>query len=94
MVNSEVSAGLHQRLFEKVYLDVNGGYREGDYSGTATGITTNRKDHGTFVNVRVGAILLKRLTASAFYWYSENTSNIPGFPYSSTQVGLELGYHL
>jgi hypothetical protein len=96
VLNSTVGGGLHQRLFNQLYLDVQGGYRSASYSntGAVAGAQPNREDHGVFVNVRVGTVIRRRGTVSVFYNYSDNTSNENGFTYSSTQVGLELGYRL
>jgi hypothetical protein len=90
--NLTVSAGLRQRLLKKLYLDLNGGYRKTSYSATAAGINVNRDDAGTFFNVRLSLQLLKRGTVALFYQESDNSSNEPGFAYSSTQGGFELGY--
>jgi hypothetical protein len=52
----------------------------------------NRDISGTFVNVRLNVPFLKRGTASAFFQAAENSSNDSLYKYSTTQVGLELGY--
>jgi hypothetical protein len=35
---------------------------------------------------------LKRATASLTYGYNENSSSDLGFAYSSSQIGLQVGY--
>jgi hypothetical protein len=87
-----VNASLRQRLFSRFYLDLSGGYRLSSYSATTAGLTVNREDDGTFVNLRLSAQVFKRGTVAVFYQANDNSSNEPGFAYSSTQLGFELGY--
>ena len=87
-----ISASLRQRLLKKLELDVSGGYFTTSYTATTVGVPVNRDDHGTFVNARLSAVVLKRATVAVFYARSDNSSNVPGYSYSSSQVGLELGY--
>jgi hypothetical protein len=86
------TGGVRQRLLGKLWLDLTGGYNNTTYKATATGITVDREDDRSFVNVRLSCPFLKRGTASVFYDYSKNSSNQNGFEYSSNQAGLELGY--
>jgi uncharacterized protein (PEP-CTERM system associated) len=87
------TGGIHQRLLQKLYLDVTGGYSTTSYQATTTGLSVNRKDDRTNINVRMSCAFLQRCSASAFYDWSDNSSNQGGFGYTSNQVGLELGYH-
>lgn len=87
-----LSAGLRQRFFEKLFLNVAGGYRISSYQASAVGINVSREDKGPFFSVSLNMTILKRGTAGVFYYYSENTSTTGGYGYSSSQVGLEIGY--
>jgi hypothetical protein len=53
----------------------------------------NREDNGVFANVKLSTLIWKRITAAAFYVYTENSSSQSRFDVSSSQVGFELGYH-
>jgi hypothetical protein len=91
--NLHVGGGLHQRLFKKLYLDLSGGYRETSFVSTsATSASVNRTDHGTYFGASLSLQVLKRGTASVFYYLSNNSSDQAGFAYSSSQVGFELAY--
>ncbi|MGA2863522.1 MAG: hypothetical protein ABSF95_03435 [Verrucomicrobiota bacterium] len=90
--STTLSGSVRQRLLRRLYLDLTGGYRLSSYEATATGQPVNRDISGTFVNVRLNVPFLKRGTASAFFQAAENSSNDSLYKYSTTQVGLELGY--
>ena len=89
---TEVSLGLSQRLFKKLTLNLNGGYRQTTFKATVFGFDLSRQDDYTFFTARLSAPFLKRGTASIFYSTNENSSGATQFTYSSTQVGAELGY--
>lgn len=92
--STSVSAGVHQRLFKRLSLDVTGGYGTTAYQGTtaspaAAGI--GNYDSTSF-SVSLSTAFLKRATASIFYQASYNNSGAANFNYDTTQVGLTIGY--
>jgi len=93
--NTSVAVGLNQRLLKRLSLALSASYGESDYLGTTPTVsTTNRVDTYYSLGARLGTEFLKRGTASVFYQYSDNKSNEGGLGYSSSQVGVELGYRL
>jgi len=86
------TAGVSQRLLEKLYLDVSGGFGTTSYHATAATLSVNREDDHANINVRLSCPFLTRGTAAVFYDWTDHTSNQNGFEYTSNQVGLELGY--
>ena len=88
---TSVAGDLNQRLLEKFYLDLGGGYHTVKYV-TSGGAATDRKDNFYAFNVRLSCALLKRGTAAVFYQISDNSSSEPGFTFTSRQLGFELGY--
>jgi hypothetical protein len=92
--NTSVTGSLQQRLFARLYFGVSGGYRITTYLLTSGGHSQSREDDGTFVSVRLSTQFLKRATAAVFYQANQNRSSSALYQYSSTQVGLELGYRL
>lgn len=89
---TSVSGTLNQRLLENFYLNLLGEYRFVTYTAAANGVLAGRRDDYYSVTVRLSTTFLKRGTAATFYQYSGNSSNRGGFGYTSSQVGLELGY--
>ena len=97
--NIATTADLNQRLFGRLYLDLSGGYDTTKYVSSVAGASTSRNDDYYTFNARLTSVLLKRVTVSVFYAYSDNTSSQSGFTtsgsgfgFTSNQVGLEIGY--
>jgi hypothetical protein len=89
--NIDITGHWNQRLFKKVYLDLDGGYHIVTYVAAGTATTDREDDYYTF-NARLGCPFLKRGTVAVFYQYSDFSSTEPGFTYSTSQVGFEVGY--
>jgi hypothetical protein len=89
---SAFSATINQRLIKRYYLGLAAGYDYTRYKATATGVVAGRLDQYYYVTVSLGTGFLKRGTASVFYTYSSNNSNVPGFGYNSDQVGFNISY--
>jgi len=81
---------LNQRLFKKLNLDLSGGYHAISYIAADTAAKDREDDYYTF-NVRLNCAFLKRGTAAVFYQYSDVSSTLPGYTYSTTQLGFEIG---
>jgi hypothetical protein len=89
---TSVSCDLNQRLLEKFYLDLNAGYDIAKYeASTAAGSANPDNDYYT-LSARLSRSFLKRGTLGVFYQYSGNSSTEPGFTYTGSQVGIEIGY--
>jgi len=91
--NTQITVDLNQRLLGKLHLDVSGGYGTSKYVASVVGPSPgSRNDTSYSFNARLTRPLLKRGTVSVFYQYSDNSSSQSGFAYTSTQVGIEIGY--
>jgi hypothetical protein len=97
--STSVSVDLNQRLLGKLYLDVGAGYGFTQYSSTSAANLASRSDDYYSFNTRLSCRFPKRGTLSVFYQYSDNSSSQSGFlsstssfSYSSSQIGVELGY--
>jgi hypothetical protein len=95
-VTTGVNLDLNQRLFGKYYLDLGAGYSTVKYTDSiSTGSSTfsgDRVDDDYTFNARLSRSFLKRGTVAVTYQYSDNSSTLPGFSYSSSQIGFEIGY--
>ena len=91
---TSISAGLRQRLFGKLVLDMSGGYGTSTYHSSSTAPSTANISNydSTFFNVRLSAPVLKRGTAAVYYSVNYNSSAAAIYNYTTTQVGLELSY--
>jgi hypothetical protein len=108
-VNTSFDVGLSQRLFQRLTLTANADYTTTPFIGFAlidnanafnlngaplsTFSSVTRQDDATSLIVRLSCELLKRGSVSVFYSVSDTTSSISDFSLSTTEVGIELGYH-
>ena len=92
--STSISAGLHQRLLGKLYLDLNGGYGTTTYhSSTLAPAAANISNYDTTsFSARLGAPMLKRGYAAVFYSVNYNSSGAAIYNYTTTMVGLQLSY--
>ncbi len=88
---SSVTGRVRQRLFEKVFLDLEGGYSNIQYVASNSSNEDREDDYYTF-NSRLSCEVLKRGTAAVFYQYGEVSSTDEGYSFTGNQVGLELEY--
>ena len=91
---TNLGGGLRQRLLGKLYLSLSGGYSIQDYTSTLAADTQQRGDDRAYFQSGLSAVLVKRLNASVFYRYSDNSSDQPGYSYHSNQIGLQLSVGL
>jgi len=90
---TDVTATLNQRLLKKLFLSAGGGYHWDTYVSTSAPFASiNRRDKNYTINASLTCVFFKRGTIAATYQYSENTSTLPGYGYSSNQYGFQLGY--
>jgi hypothetical protein len=90
--NTDLSGSLNQRLLERLYLSLGGGYHTVTYVASANGVSAGREDRYYSFNARLSTAFLKRGTIAATYQFSNNSSSVAGYGYSSNQFGLEIGY--
>jgi len=90
--NTDISIAVNQRLIGMFFLTLSGGYAMTDYQDSVGSLATVRSDDGLQFMARLAYSFWKRATASIFYQASDHNSNVPGYTYSSTQIGLNLGY--
>jgi Putative beta-barrel porin 2 len=91
-VTTTVGAGLSQRLLEKFYLGVNGSYNWNNYDSAATGVAANSSQDYYSVGASLSTTIFRRVSASVFYSYSDNSTSQNGLAFSSHQIGFNVGY--
>jgi hypothetical protein len=91
-VTSTLGANLNQRLLEKLYLNLSGNYNWYNYVAAVNGIPANSSQQYYTVRIDLSTTLLKRVTASLFYSYSDSITSQTGLAFSSSQAGFNLGF--
>jgi hypothetical protein len=87
-----VNADLNQRLLGKLFLDLSGGYQLVKYVSSVNTSSPNREDDIYSFNVRLSRAFLKRGTIAVLYQLSKDNSSLPGYSFTSHQVGFQIGY--
>lgn len=90
--STDFTGSVNQRLFKRLDLTLSGGYHIARYVASAATVPAGRQDDYYSFNARLGTGFLKRGTIATFYQFSRNASNNSLFTYSSSQVGIEIGY--
>ena len=90
--NVGFDANLHQRLFGKLFLDIDGGYQNIQYITASNNSSSVRTDDYSFLNTALSTAFLTRGRVSIFYRLNNDSSTAPGFSYTSQQVGFEISF--
>lgn len=86
------NASLNQRLLEHFLFTAGIGYEHSDYIAEIGSLPVDRNDNTRTYNLKLSTTLLGRGTIDVFYTHNQNSSSVAGFTFSSSQVGVEVGY--
>jgi hypothetical protein len=89
---TSISLALNQRLLGLLYLTLSGGFSNNRYITASNALDLSREDDTTNFAASLSYAFTARGSASVFYNFSDNESSSGGLSYSSSQVGLQLGY--
>jgi hypothetical protein len=89
---TNLSADLNQRLLQHFYLDASLGQEWVNYVSSVGNAGPERDDEIYTFEVKLSTVFLSRGTVSVFYEDSHDSSNTPGFGFTSHQIGFETGY--
>ncbi|HWF18656.1 MAG TPA: outer membrane beta-barrel protein [Verrucomicrobiae bacterium] len=87
-----LGVSLGQRFLQHFNFSVSGSYGLTDYLSSSAGVAAGRSDSYYSISSQLSWAFLKRATVSLTDQYSVNNSNANGFGFSSTQVGIMVGY--
>jgi hypothetical protein len=90
--STDIYFGLRQRLFKRIFFDLRPSYSIQKYRATFGRLSIEREDEVTAVYAGLSTQLFKKLHASIFYQFSENSSTEDDFSFDSTQIGMQLNY--
>ncbi|HSP45674.1 MAG TPA: outer membrane beta-barrel protein [Chthoniobacterales bacterium] len=85
---TNISVGIQQRMFQRVFLGVNAGYENSDYFSTVGNSGPNRSDDYFFVQPSIAVRVTRFWTVGAYYLHRENSSSFDAFSFHDNQVGL------
>jgi hypothetical protein len=86
------TANLSQRILGHFMFTGSIGYQQSDYLAEVSTVPVNRSDDNRFYTLKLSTPLLGRGRIDVFYTRNQNSSNQGAFAFSSSQVGVELGF--
>lgn len=89
---TSLQASLSQRLLKRLNLNVGYSYTTTRYVSSTKSLSITRRDEGSSYSVGLSCPIRTRTSVSVFYSLSENSSSDSAFQFTSSQVGLQIGY--
>jgi len=87
-----VNASLNQRLPERFFLNLTGGYQFVKYISSAAASGPDRRDDYFFLNAQLGRTFLRRGSIGVIYQINRDDSSSGGYSFTSHQIGFQIGY--
>jgi opacity protein-like surface antigen len=93
---SNIIAGIRQRLFQRFFIGVTGGYEHDNYFSTLNGVNATRDDDYWIIEPSLDVVIFNHpsptfpvgASVGAYYIHRENASNINTFDFVDNQVGI------
>lgn len=83
---------VNQRVLTHLQFEVRASHRETTYVGAPESAEGGREDEQRSYDGRLSTTFLGRGSVAAIYRWSRIDSNVPGYGFTSSQVGFEIGY--
>jgi len=83
-----ITASLRQRLVQRFYFAVSGGYQNSDYFSTVSGVAANRQDDYYFIEPSLDFSITRFWTIGGYYLHRQNDSSLQPFSFDDNQVGF------
>lgn len=87
-----VEVRLRQELWQRIYLNLDGGYTEANYARQSSTRANAREDSFFFIGLSVAAELSPHLSAEASYRYQNNDSTRESNSFVRSLAEFQLGY--
>jgi hypothetical protein len=91
-VNTGFAVTARQRVFQKYFLGLAGGFENSDYESTNNIIIANREDDYFFVRPSFDWEVTDWWTLTAFYEFRENDSNIANNQFTNNRAGVQTTF--
>lgn len=90
--DTRYAVDLDQRLLGRFRFAAGAEYQEAKFRSTLLLVPSNRKDKSYSFTAGLRTAVFRRIDVTLQYRKGHNTSNVPGYGFSTDQVGLEVGY--
>lgn len=89
---TRLTASVGQRLLQRYFLSLSATYGESEYAATNSFFFTDRSDESHSYAVGLSTSFLRRGSISFSYSWNQNSSNRNIYRFSSSQIGMNVGY--
>ncbi len=86
------SGGVKEKLFDRLSVNLSAGYDNVNYASLSSAAPINRGDNYYSVRTGFDYEVDQHLTASLFYIYQADASNLSQYTYSDNMVGVRVGW--
>src|SRR5205823_10651552 len=76
-----ITAGLRQRLLQRFYVGVSGGYQNSDYFSTVNSVAATRQDNYHFIEPSLDFSITRFWTIGGYYLHRQNDSSFQFFKF-------------
>jgi len=83
-----ITVGLRQRLLQRFYFAIFGGYESSDYFSTVSGVAANRRDDYYFAEPSLDFSITRFWTVGGYCLHRQNESSLHSFSFYDNQVGF------
>jgi len=90
--NTGWTVSLQQRLLRHYFLSAGYSGQKSSYVSTDPNVTVNRDDRNYGLNVRLSTVFFQRASVALLYQNTHNKSDNAGYGFTSSQIGVEIGY--
>lgn len=91
-ISTGLTARIRQRLYQKYYLGLAGGFENSDYQSTARRVNANRDDDYLFIRPSFEWQVTDWWMITAFYEFRDNNSNIGNNEFVSNRAGVQTTF--
>ena len=85
---TSINVSLRQRLLQRFYFGVTGGYQNSDYFSTVSNVATNRQDNYYFIEPSLDFSVTRFWTVGGYYLHRQNDSSFQTFRFEDNQIGF------
>ena len=97
---SNIIAGIRQRLFQRFFIGVTGGYEHDNYFSSLNGVNATRDDDYWLIEPSLDVVIFNHpsptfpfgASVGVYYLHRENASSINTFDFVDNQVGIRAAF--
>ncbi len=90
--STQLTASVRQRLFQRFFVSLTGGYQNQTYFGTTGATSSARDDNYYFIQPAIDVKITRYWYGGGFYLHRQNESSASSFSFNENQVGVRATF--